>query len=267
MSTGISIGGQTTGGSSVGSSNPLPVYTPSGYGFQLTDGTRFVDVVSGGTAEATWNEGVMFMGKDTAGTAYPIPLSAGGGGVPVTGTQLDALTDAELRANNLATEGKQDSIITAISGVLTDAQLSANNLATEGKQDSIITAIGGVLTDAELRATSVPVSVASLPAGTNLIGKVNISPPLGTGTNATRTLTLSATAYTVIASTPITAYQLVMYNNSDTDIYWGFANSNANGILLPRDGRVALDMGASQAIYAYCASAGKTLATTYKLLS
>jgi len=240
MSTGISIGGQTTGGSSVGSSNPLPVYTPSGYGFQLTDGTRFVDVVSGGTAEATWNEGVMFMGKDTAGTAYPIPLSAGGGGVPVTGTQLDALTDAELRANNLA---------------------------TEGKQDSIITAIGGVLTDAELRATAVPVSVASLPAGTNLIGKVNISPPLGTGTNATRTLTLSATAYTVIASTPITAYQLVMYNNSDTDIYWGFANSNANGILLPRDGRVALDMGASQAIYAYCASAGKTLATTYKLLS
>lgn len=213
MSTGISIGGQTTGGSSVGSSNPLPVYTPSGYGFQLTDGTRFVDVVSGGTAEATWNEGVMFMGKDTAGTAYPIPLSAGGGGVPVTGTQLDALTDAELRA------------------------------------------------------TAVPVSVASLPAGTNLIGKVNISPPLGTGTNATRTLTLSATAYTVIASTPITAYQLVMYNNSDTDIYWGFANSNANGILLPRDGRVALDMGASQAIYAYCASAGKTLATTYKLLS
>ena len=148
MSTGISIGGQTTGGSSVGSSNPLPVYTPSGYGFQLTDGTRFVDVVSGGTAEATWNEGVMFMGKDTAGTAYPIPLSAGGGGVPVTGTQLDALTDAELRANNLA---------------------------TEGKQDSIITAIGGVLTDVELRATAVPVSVASLPAGTNNIGDVDIA--------------------------------------------------------------------------------------------
>lgn len=84
MAQGIAIGGQTAGGSAVGPTNPLPVYTPSGYGFQITDGTYVADVVSGGTKKAGWNEGLIAFGKDTAGTFFPIPLDASGTAVPIS---------------------------------------------------------------------------------------------------------------------------------------------------------------------------------------
>ncbi len=87
--------------------------------------------------------------------------------------------------------------------------------------------------------------------------------PAGAGSNGSVTLTNANTAYAVPTTASTAKHILVLYNGSDTDLYWGFANSNANGILLPPDGRVSLNLGASEEVYAYCASASKVI--TYSL--
>ena len=93
MSVGIALGGTTAGSLAVRASNPLPVYTPSGFGVQLTDGTRFADVVSEGTKNAAWAEGIILMGKDTAGTFYPVPLATGGSSslLDINSNKLDTI--------------------------------------------------------------------------------------------------------------------------------------------------------------------------------
>lgn len=97
MANGILLaatGGTGASGRAVGPDNPVPFYTPAGYGAQFTDGTRFVDVVSFGTANAAWNEGITSGGKDTLGTFYPLPLTAGGGAVPVVPSFPGTITEA-----------------------------------------------------------------------------------------------------------------------------------------------------------------------------
>lgn len=98
----------------------------------------------------------------------------------------------------------------------------------------------------------------------SIIQAIDRAYPAGTGSNDSVTLTSANTAYAVPASAPSSKYVLILYNGSDTDIYYGFQNSNANGILLPPDGKVAVNLGASQAMYAYCASAGKVITYSYK---
>ena len=88
--------------------------------------------------------------------------------------------------------------------------------------------------------------------------------PVGSGSNGSVTLTNANTAYAVPTTASTEKHILILYNGSDADMYWGFANSNANGILLPPDGKATMNMGASQQIYAYCASAGKVITYSYK---
>jgi hypothetical protein len=91
--------------------------------------------------------------------------------------------------------------------------------------------------------------------------------PVGTGANGSVTLTNADTAYAIPASAPTGSYRITMSNNSDTSIFIGYQNSNSNGIeLLPR-ARLLDDLGSGQQLYAYCASAGKTLVYTAKMVS
>lgn len=91
MGFGITIN-KETGGSNVNSSNPLPVYIPIGWGAAITDGTRFVDVPSGGTANSAWNEGLPIMRKQTDGTWYPWLMPVGTAITPVTLTSTTVST-------------------------------------------------------------------------------------------------------------------------------------------------------------------------------
>ena len=84
---GIAFGGTESNGSAVGESRPLPVATYGTFVVNTTisDTVRFADVVSDGTADASWKEGLILFGKDTAGTFFPIPLTAGGTAVNTVG--------------------------------------------------------------------------------------------------------------------------------------------------------------------------------------
>lgn len=90
--------------------------------------------------------------------------------------------------------------------------------------------------------------------------------PSGAGTNGSVTLTLADTAYLVPATAPTEGYILILYNGSDADMFAGYQNTNANGILLPSGGTMSLDLGASSGIYVYCASASKVITYSYKLI-
>lgn len=90
--------------------------------------------------------------------------------------------------------------------------------------------------------------------------------PAGVGSNGIVTLTAANTAYAVPAAAPTNNYRITLQNNSDTDIYIGYQNTNANGIKL-EPGDIASDnIGAGQQLYVYCASAGKAIAYTIKLV-
>jgi hypothetical protein len=63
---------------------------------------------------------------------------------------------------------------------------------------------------------------------------------------------------------PTVGYRINVYNNSDTVIYINYEDTNSNGIPLYPEETLEDDLGASQNLYAYCASAGKTLVYTLK---
>jgi len=88
--------------------------------------------------------------------------------------------------------------------------------------------------------------------------------PSGTGTNGSVTLTSASTAYAVPATASTKNHSLIIYNGADTDMYVGYQNTNANGILLPSGGVMNFDLGANQCVYAYCGSAGKVITFSYK---
>ena len=86
----------------------------------------------------------------------------------------------------------------------------------------------------------------------------------GTGDNGIIDLTSANTAYDVPATAPTNPYVMVLYNSTAYDIYWGFEDTNANGILLPPGGTVTLELGANQIVYCYSATAGADVTYTYK---
>jgi hypothetical protein len=81
--------------------------------------------------------------------------------------------------------------------------------------------------------------------------------------NGSITLTDANTSYTIPSSPPSTKYTMIIYNNSDTDVYIGYGDNNSNGILLESDEIINFKLGANQSIYAYCLLAGKTLIYSY----
>ena len=88
--------------------------------------------------------------------------------------------------------------------------------------------------------------------------------PAGSGSNGSVTLTSANTAYAVPASAPTKKYVMVLYNNTSNNIYWGYENSNSNGIILESGEKVSIDLGANEQIYCYSATAGTTIVYTYK---
>ena len=88
--------------------------------------------------------------------------------------------------------------------------------------------------------------------------------PVGTGSNGSVTLTTATTAYAIPATASTKNHILILYNGSDTDIFVGFQNTNANGLLLPAGGNASFDLGANAQVFCYCASAGKVLKYTFK---
>lgn len=92
----------------------------------------------------------------------------------------------------------------------------------------------------------------------------NFQNPSGSGTNELRTLTNANTSYAIPSSAPTTGYRINVYNNSDSIIYIGYQNTNANGVAIYPTESIEDNLGSGQQLYAYCASAGKTLVVTYK---
>lgn len=148
-------------------------------------------------------------------------------------------------------------------------QKSKFDIDSKGRIKVAVDRVGGSgMTKLIMNTSGKTISPATEEKQDNIITKLDeISFPTGTGTNSTRTLTDADTSYSVPTTAPTKNYVLVLYNGSDTDMYWGYENSNANGILLPSGGRVNLDLGANQQIYCYCGSAGKVLTYSLKELN
>jgi len=111
-------------------------------------------------------------------------------------------------------------------------------------------------------------NLASIKTNTDKIpaspSTINDTYPAGTGSNSTVTLTLANTAYSVPATASTKNHILVLYNGSDTDMYWGYATLTTGGILLPSGATTSVDLGANQTMFVYCTSAGKVINYTYK---
>lgn len=91
----------------------------------------------------------------------------------------------------------------------------------------------------------------------------------GTGNDASLTLTLADTAYQVPASgsVPASDYVLVLFNSSDTNIYWRFTTGTSNGCLLDAStGKANFKLSANQVLYVYCSAAGKVLNYSTKII-
>jgi hypothetical protein len=97
-------------------------------------------------------------------------------------------------------------------------------------------------------------SVTNL-ASDNQIGGVFINGGDGAKNDTSLTLTLANTAYSNTA--PAAPHVLIVHNASDTDVYWRFTTGATLGTLLESGKSLAIDMGASEVLYFYCASAGK----------
>lgn len=91
--------------------------------------------------------------------------------------------------------------------------------------------------------------------------------PVGTAANGSVTLTTANTAYAIPATAPLGSYKILIINNSNSVVYFGYANANTNGIPVNPGAMVEVDLGASEQIYAYCASAGESLTYTLKLVN
>lgn len=91
--------------------------------------------------------------------------------------------------------------------------------------------------------------------------------PVGTGANGSIALTAADTAYPVPAAAPAGSYKVTVQNNSDVDIFIGYQNTAANGIKLEAGESASDNLGAGQQLFAYCASAGKSITYITKLIN
>jgi hypothetical protein len=101
-----------------------------------------------------------------------------------------------------------------------------------------------------------PASRAVTNAGTFAVQQTAL--PLATNVSGTLTLTSATTAYQI--TEPNVAFLVTYCNNSDTDMYWGFATLTSGGILLAKaGGTVTMMCAANNSPFFFCASAGKIL--------
>jgi hypothetical protein len=86
----------------------------------------------------------------------------------------------------------------------------------------------------------------------------------GSGVDTTFTITSANTAYAIPASPPANFYTLIIYNASDTDIYFRFTTGVTAGMKIASGEKTIIDLGANQQVYVYCSSAGKVINLSYK---
>ena len=88
----------------------------------------------------------------------------------------------------------------------------------------------------------------------------------GEGFDTTFTLTNANTAYAIPENPPDGFYSLVIYNASDSDIYFRFTSGTTAGIKITSDTSFSLDLGGGQQVYVYCPSPNKTINLSYKII-
>ena len=88
----------------------------------------------------------------------------------------------------------------------------------------------------------------------------------GTGTDTTFTLTVANTAYAIPASPPTDYYTLLIYNASDTDVYFRFTTGITAGVKIATAASLSVDLGPNQQVYVYCGLAGKVINLSYKII-
>jgi hypothetical protein len=88
----------------------------------------------------------------------------------------------------------------------------------------------------------------------------------GAGTDTTFTLTNANTAYAIPTNPPADYYNLIIYNDSDTDIYFRFTSGTTAGIKITPGSSLSIDLGPNQKVYVYCRTAGKTINLSYKII-
>ena len=124
----------------------------------------------------------------------------------ISGVQLDGLTDTELRASPVVVDLGANNDVTM--AVLPDT--AAGDLAT----------LSGAVSGTEMQVDI----VASLPAGTNNIGDVDVltTPKSSTGTHSNPTITTSSTS---ILSSNASRLGLIIKNNSTQTVFLNFGGT------------------------------------------
>jgi hypothetical protein len=88
----------------------------------------------------------------------------------------------------------------------------------------------------------------------------------GTGVDTTFTLVNANTSYAVPINPPDRFYTLIIYNDSDTDIYFRFTSGTTAGIKITPGSSLSVDLGPNQQVYVYCEAPGKTINLSYKII-
>ena len=176
-------------GSAVSKKNPLPIYTPAGFGMQQTDGTRYADIASGGTANTSWNEGPILMGRDTLGTFYPVPLTPAGTAVSVD-TELPT---AAALADGVSSTNVEPRVAADMQGIRSDASANSDRAVLSKMQDLNSGAGTEMVVGVTIRKAG---PSGSLPDDGYPSGAVAVTSASGNKANAAGTATLTAGAST-----------------------------------------------------------------------
>jgi hypothetical protein len=155
-----------------------------------------------------------------------LPISDGGGSLTVDGMVSVSGTVPVSGTFWPATQPVSISTTIAVSGPLTDTQLRATPVLVSGTFWQVTqpvsiaapVAVTGPLTDTQLRATALPVSLSTLPAGTNAVGNIN---ELRAATTSVTATGAAAAAVTLTLPTPgaglfhyITSYEIRLYSTA-----------------------------------------------------
>ena len=151
-----------------------------------------------------------------------------------TTINIEVVSEYAYTNKNSSTASKQDDQITALNTIADNTDTLEAKLdtletdkATESKQEDIITAINGQGSLSTLKTTTV-------------------------------TLTTADTAYQLPETEQADRRSIILYNASDTDMYYGDSNvTTSNGILLASGAEVSLDISTN--LYAVCGTDSKTI--------
>jgi hypothetical protein len=96
--------------------------------------------------------------------------------------------------------------------------------------------------------------------------KIKLRGLSGDGTDTTFTLINANTAYAIPENPPTKDYTLVIYNDSDTAIYFRFTEGTTAGIKIAPGTSFVIDLGPNQQVYVYCGTARITINLSYKVI-